>query len=68
MTVNSTFNFELDDTDLARFEQNNQTFDLIGQWMELGADQKSRNVRGTRNNEFLGSPDKPRGRAGQELK
>jgi len=71
MTVNSTFNFEMDKTDLGRFEQNAGTgmaYDLIGKWTELGKDQKSRNVRGTRNNEFLGTPDEPRGRAGQVLK
>jgi len=71
MTVNSKFNFEMDETDLARFEQNNvkdNAFDLIGTWTELGKDQIKGNVRGTRNNEFLGSPGTPRARAGQELK
>tara|TARA_R110001606_G_scaffold187478_1_gene335060 strand:- start:120 stop:1004 length:885 start_codon:yes stop_codon:yes gene_type:complete len=71
MTVNSTFNFEMDEQDLARFEQNNikdNAFDLIGGWTEAGSDFVKGNARGTRHNDFLGHPVMPRDRAGQDLK
>ena len=74
MTVNSKFNFKLDDSDLARFEsalntsdQTGSLFTLDNLWNEYGPDGNGGpgNVQGEKKIEFLGSPSIPRSRAPQ---
>jgi hypothetical protein len=72
--VNSKFNFELNDTDLARFEsgllmsdQTGTNFTIDNLWNEYGPQGSGGpgNVQGERSVEFLGDPSSPRQRAPQ---
>jgi hypothetical protein len=74
MTVNSKFNFELDDTDLARFEsgmrgsdQSGDRWTLDNLWNEYGPQGSGGpgDVQGEKKVEFLGGSDNPRQRAPQ---
>ena len=74
MTVNSKFNFELDDTDLARFEsgmrgsdQSGDKWTLDNLWNEYGPQGSGGpgDVQGEKKVEFLGGSDNPRQRAPQ---
>jgi len=73
ITVNSKFNFALDDQDRARLEQNIELsqgglLDLIGQWAQEGADNLGgQGPKNTRQNDFLGTPDDNRERAQQGI-
>lgn len=74
MTVNSKFNFELNETDLARFEsgalmsdQTGLNFTIDNLWNEYGPQGSGGpgNVQGEQSVEFLGDPSSPRQRAPQ---
>lgn len=62
VTVNSTMNFELNDLDLARFDNSNIDFSFDG----LDKKNKENNAHRATSAEYLGSPSDPRTRTGQK--
>lgn len=73
MTVNSKFNFALDDQDRSRLEQNVELnagglADLISSWAQQGAEGlQAEGPKNTRQNDFLGTPTANRNRAQQAI-